>query len=131
MTWTFSKTATLASLMDRCTEPYVLTTHTITFALFGEQAGGEYVLWSVRETTRGNGIVLPRWIGCDVIDHSSTGELGVKHLDESMAPNYYDCPLRFLDMAPPAGSIGERWRRMVRLYHANPPHGSIELIPPR
>ncbi len=46
---------------------------------------------------------------------SSGGKWGYKAMDESMAPYYYSCPLRYLDMAK---ELSPGWREKVRAHHA-------------
>ena len=44
---------------------------------------------------------------------------GYKDMDETMNPYYYNCPLKFLELAPHAhGQYSEEWRAGVRAYHA-------------
>ena len=80
------------------------------------------VLWSVSEVTaKTEGIhsdLAPgesmRYIRCDLLQRSG-GEWGYKAMDESMAPYYYSCPLRYLDMAK---ELSPGWREKVRAHHA-------------
>ncbi|HCF7142679.1 hypothetical protein ACEPUZ_13630 [Pseudomonas aeruginosa] len=80
------------------------------------------VLWSVTEVTAKAEGVHPdlapgesmRYIRCDLLQRSG-GEWGYKAMDESMAPYYYSCPLRYLDMAK---ELSPGWREKVRVYHA-------------
>ena len=80
------------------------------------------VLWSVSEVTAKATGVCPdlapgesiRFIRCDLLQRSG-GEWGYKAMDESMAPYYYSCPLRYLDMAK---ELSPGWREMVRAHHA-------------
>ncbi|EPK5023486.1 TPA: hypothetical protein SL686_004403 [Pseudomonas aeruginosa] len=80
------------------------------------------VLWSVSEVTAKATGVYPdlapgesiRFIRCDLLQRSG-GEWGYKAMDESMAPYYYSCPLRYLDMAK---ELSPGWREMVRAHHA-------------
>jgi len=80
------------------------------------------VLWSVTEVTAKTEGVHPdlapgesmRYIRCDLLQCSG-GEWGYKAMDESMAPYYYSCPLRYLDMAK---ELSPGWREKVRAYHA-------------
>ena len=79
------------------------------------------VLWSVSEVTAKATGVYPdlapgesiRFIRCDLLQRSG-GEWGYKAMDESMAPYYYSCPLRYLDMAK---ELSPGWREMVRAHH--------------
>ncbi|HBO3772371.1 hypothetical protein [Pseudomonas aeruginosa] len=80
------------------------------------------VLWSVTEVTAKTEGVHPdlapgesmRYIRCDLLQRSG-GEWGYKAIDESMAPYYYSCPLRYLDMAK---ELSPAWREKVRAHHA-------------
>lgn len=80
------------------------------------------VLWSVSEVTAKTEGVHPglapgesmRYIRCDLLQRSG-GEWGYKAMDESMTPYYYNCPLRYLDMAK---ELSPGWREQVRAYHA-------------
>lgn len=80
------------------------------------------VLWSVSEVTAKTEGVHPdlapgesmRYIRCDLLQRSG-GEWGYKTMDESMAPYYYSCPLRYLDMAK---ELSPGWREKVRAHHA-------------
>ncbi|HCF6146640.1 hypothetical protein [Pseudomonas aeruginosa] len=80
------------------------------------------VLWSVSEVTAKTEGVHPdlapgesmRYIRCDLLQRSD-GEWGYKAMDESMAPYYYSCPLRYLDMAR---ELSPAWREKVRAHHA-------------
>lgn len=80
------------------------------------------VLWSVTEVTAKATGVYPdlapgesmRFIRCDLLQRSG-GEWGYKAMDESMAPYYYSCPLRYLGMAK---ELSPGWREKVRAHHA-------------
>ncbi|HHW1804892.1 TPA: hypothetical protein ACUT6U_000987 [Pseudomonas aeruginosa] len=80
------------------------------------------VLWSVSEVTAKTTGVHPdlvpgesmRYIRCDLLQRRG-GEWGYKAMDESMAPYYYSCPLRYLDMAK---ELSSEWREKVRAHHA-------------
>lgn len=79
------------------------------------------VLWSVAEVTAKTEGVHPdlapgdsmHYIRCDLLQRSG-GEWGYKAMDESAAPYYYSCPLRYLDMAKP---LSPEWHEKVRAYH--------------
>ncbi|GLU40453.1 hypothetical protein [Pseudomonas sp. NBRC 100443] len=80
------------------------------------------VLWSVTEITAKTEGVHPdlapgesvRYIRCDLLQRRG-GEWGYKAMDESMAPYYYSCPLRYLDLAK---ELSPAWREKVRAHHA-------------
>ena len=76
-------------------------------------------LWSVIKVSRppsGGGHKRKEdiFIGLDLLQKSD-GCWGHKPLSEDMEPYYYNCPLKFLDLAPVAC---ERWRSGVREFHA-------------
>lgn len=71
-------------------------------------------LWLVIEKT-GNGSPV-RFIALRLLEYAKEYKgYGYKPMDESVHPYYYDCPLKFLDMAPPSN---EEWRKIVREHHA-------------
>ncbi len=53
-------------------------------------------------------------IGCTLLERSS-GWWGYKAMKEEGHPFYYNCPLRYLKMAPEQSPA---WREGVRTYHA-------------
>ncbi|PWU26585.1 hypothetical protein DK254_28940 [Pseudomonas sp. RW407] len=89
------------------------------------------VLWSVSEVTAKNEGVHPdlapgesmRYIRCDLLQRSG-GEWGYKAMDESMAPYYYSCPLRYLDLAK---ELSPTWREKVRAHHARRRQSAIAM----
>jgi len=86
------------------------------------------VLWSVSEVTAKAAGVHPslapgeslRYIRCDLLQRSG-GSWGYKAMDESMAPYYYTCPLRYLEMTP---TLSAPWREKVQAYHARRHHSA-------
>lgn len=69
-------------------------------------------LWFLAER---NGI---RWIGLTLIE-SSGRDVAVKHMDESVGPYYYDCPLSYLrNASAPQGDYAGPWREKVLAFHA-------------
>ena len=90
------------------------------------------VLWSVTEVTAKTEGTHPdlkpgesmRYIRCDLLQRSG-GELGYKAMDESMAPYYYSCPLRYLDMAKELSPI---WREKVRAHHAQRRQSATAMV---
>ncbi|WP_407733136.1 hypothetical protein [Pseudomonas citronellolis] len=93
------------------------------------------VLWSVSEVTAKAAGVHPslapgeslRYIRCDLLQRSG-GSWGYKAMDESMAPYYYTCPLRYLDMTP---TLSAPWREKVQAYHARRHHSAAFPHPAR
>jgi hypothetical protein len=72
-------------------------------------------LWRVLESTKGEDGTFRRFIAFDLLEKHG-GEWSYKDMDESMHPYYYDCPIRFLDMAP---VTSQEWRDKVYQYHAD------------
>ncbi|MBB1606112.1 MULTISPECIES: hypothetical protein [unclassified Pseudomonas] len=118
MGWLFSS-RTRAELIRDLTQPEDQArarVHVIAHTLRGN------VLWSVTEVTAKTEGVHPdlapgesmRYIRCDLLQRRG-GEWGYKAMDESMAPYYYSCPLRYLDMAK---ELSPGWREKVRAHHA-------------
>lgn len=59
------------------------------------------------------------WIGLDLMAGGGrTGGWGYKSMDESCGPNYYDCPISYLDKANAPVGYAEAWRAEVRKQHA-------------
>ncbi len=84
-------------------------------------------LWAVFErilTEKATGKVLDsqRYVMLFLLakDPSCDG-YGYKDIDESMGPNYYDCPMNYIEMSPLPKNIGEmdfriKWREGVKEY---------------
>lgn len=71
-----------------------------------------WTVWHVKKTK--NGVTTEeKYIGCDLIENG-----GYKDMCEVMGPYYYDCPMKFLDMAPVAN---QAWRDKVLLFHLDAP----------
>jgi len=66
------------------------------------------IRWETREVELGNVII------CVVLYESVSDSWSYKEIYECEEPFYYNCPLRFLDIAPVSS---EYWRRCVRNYH--------------
>ncbi len=74
-------------------------------------------LWSVWDVADTTGNHQERYIRCDLL--AKHGDWGYKDMTESMGPNYYSCPLAYLDMTPePKSEYAKGWREKVRAYHA-------------
>ena len=55
-----------------------------------------------------------KWIGVYLLQRSDIG-WGYKPMDETMGPNYYDCPVSYLDAADePANDYAKEWREACR-----------------
>lgn len=81
------------------------------------------VLWSIWERTfekDGERVRPPhRWIGCDLMQYRHEVGWGYKFLDDETHPDYYSCPLSYLDAVPIEVYRGhEAWREGVRRFHA-------------
>lgn len=61
-----------------------------------------------------------RFIEFVKVEKSRDRHFYMKAISEAMGPYYFDCPLRFLDLAPTTGVSGSGfdWREQVRQYHA-------------
>lgn len=109
MGYLFTEGQTKRDLIAEITKPYQ-----------GSESGNDYrcldhtlkgsTLWSVWEVSDGS-----RFIRCDLLRSKRGFGWGYKAMDESWEPCYYDCPLRYLDMAE---SVKPEWRGKVRAYHA-------------
>ena len=84
------------------------------------------VLWTVRETVTYNKandevVETRRWIACDILRYDNKNKCwGYKDLDESVGPNYYSCPLSYLEgLSEPRNDYAKEWREDVRKYHAD------------
>ena len=65
------------------------------------------------------------FIALDLIQNYGKEEgWGYKDLDESVGPNYYNCPVKYLDMQPRVDD--PLWREAVMAYHAK---RNIQLRP--
>jgi hypothetical protein len=70
-------------------------------------------LWTLYEMGSGR-----RFVHFDLIEKRG-GDWGVKSMDESTGPLYYDCPLALLDGASaPSNEHAKAWREKVRDLHA-------------
>lgn len=67
---------------------------------------GKY--WQVLEAKKTGERFIVLYL-CEYDRHSQ--DWGYKDICESMGPYYYDCPIKYLDMTPPAD---EHWREGVR-----------------
>jgi hypothetical protein len=61
-----------------------------------------------------------KWIGLDLLaGGGKESGWGHKSMDERSGPNYYDCPITYLDKASEPLGYAIEWRKAVRQYHAN------------
>lgn len=59
------------------------------------------------------------WIGLDLMQGGGrTMGWGYKNMDESCGPNYYDCPISYLDKASEPTGYAIAWRAEVCRQHA-------------
>jgi hypothetical protein len=80
-----------------------------------ELNGDGDTLWTVTKLTcKGSAEEPKTFITCFLLD-ASQGKWGYKDMDEGCGPYYYDCPLRFLDMAQ--HYTCEKRRNLVREWH--------------
>jgi hypothetical protein len=79
--------------------------------------GSDYAhqpLWTVWDLFK-HGEKVTRYIRCDLLSYGKEDGWGYKDMTESCGPNYYDCPLSFLNMTPGAK---QDWRDEVVKHHA-------------
>lgn len=111
MGWLFTEGQSRADLIHRLTEPWSndgTDAHCLHHTCVGN------VLWTVWEHRHADGSAK-RYIGCDLMRTQRSYGWGYKDMAESMHPYYYSCPLKYLELVPPAS---EAWREGVREYHA-------------
>jgi hypothetical protein len=110
MGWTYGW-ADKASLVKELTSPgHWPDGGLVTYSLRGNS------LWAVYEPSDGRRFILLYLLdGTRGAKPDDIYRWGYKDMDESMHPFYYNCPLKFLGMAPVAN---EEWREKVREYHA-------------
>jgi hypothetical protein len=59
------------------------------------------------------------WIGLDLLAGGGRESgWGSKAMDETVGPNYYDCPISYLDLASAPTGYAVAWREAVRKQHA-------------
>lgn len=76
-------------------------------------------LWAVWEVQYPDG-KSKRFVVCHLLKRDRDGNWGNKTMGESEHPYYYDCPLKFLKLAPdPKEFQSSEWRAMVMAYHAD------------
>lgn len=74
------------------------------------------VIWSVVELTNKDQQYSWRFITCYLLRSDRKYGWGYKEMEESMGPNHYSCPLKYLKMVPEANA-NANWREAVREYH--------------
>lgn len=63
---------------------------------------------------------VERYVTLQLIEPFGQGEYGHKHMDETVGPFYYDCPLEFLDeCTAPINDTAKDWRDKVRKHQDN------------
>ena len=119
MGWTFTKGVDKAAIVkeiltDRNAENDKGKWVVIDHSLIGNH------LWYVFDWTDKVAGKTERIIGLSLLESSKTGGWGHKDMSESAGPCYYDCPLKYLQMAPiPNSQYAQGWRDKVRAYHTN------------
>lgn len=89
-----------------------------------ERLQGEGVFRTLRHCCRGNVLYAlhesgktaetKKWIGVYLLQRFENG-WGYKDMDESMGPNYYLCPVSYLDEADePCNDYARQWRKDCR-----------------
>ena len=124
MGWTFGNVSKKSLIANRVREQHSADGTKTWTCLAHCYRGNAYrgVLWTVwvitEDATRD---VVTSYIGCDMLSYikSETWPWGYKDLCESSGPNYYSCPLSYLDMVPdPESEHSTKWREKVREHHA-------------
>lgn len=111
MGWLFIYGATKRDLIVKLTSPEENATRRwepLAHSLRGN------VLWAVVELTDKTDQSRKRFIACYLLRSSRSDGWGYKEMEESMGPNYYSCPLKYLEMVPEANAA---WREAVREHH--------------
>jgi len=92
---------------------------TITYCVRGN------VFWSVCQITRKDTGEVKKIILCNLMGSDNSYGWGYKDMDEGMGPNYYSCPLKYLDMVP---VVNVEWREIVKNYHGERHFYMTELV---
>jgi hypothetical protein len=112
MGWTFSEDFTPASIVRELET--VIAGATVLGSATTKPRPAERIHWQAIRAPQGNVVI------CCALIRQEDGEWGYKLMDESMGPNYYDCPMQLLNMAtePTPGTYAAEWRAKVRAHHA-------------
>ena len=68
-----------------------------------------------------------KWIGLVLIRSVGKGQIGVKHMDESVGPCYYNCPVSWLQECSEPVCHAAQWREQVR-QRANQVHADTRRL---
>lgn len=108
MGWDFADHWTCkADVISEVTDPHRWGRPSKVLAIKNVRAGA----WVVWEIEKPDG-TADRFIECILVERKR-GSYGYKTMDEGMHPYYYDCPIKFLTLAPVAS---EAWRAEVRAH---------------
>ena len=119
MGWTFTKGADKAAIVkeiltDRNAENDKGKWVVIDHSLIGQH------LWYVMDWTDKVAGKTERIICLSLLQSEKGYGWGNKDMSESSGPYCYDCPLKYLQMAPiPNSQYAQGWRDKVRAYHTN------------
>ena len=74
-------------------------------------------LWAIQEGKKQDGTTV-KFIALYLLrgNKNSRDGWGYKDLDETAGPNYYNCPLAYLDEVEDPGYYATDWRKQVRQY---------------
>lgn len=111
MGWLFSQGSTKSDVIQKLIkseENEARRWETLTHSTRGN------VLWAVVELTYKEEQRSKRFIACYLLRSDKGYGWGYKDMEESMGPNYYSCPLKYLEMVPEANAA---WREAVREHH--------------
>jgi hypothetical protein len=104
MGWTFIQGATKQKVIEELNGPGHWGA---SFQVLDYTVKGNTIWQVVRNVKEGRTFIV-----CALLEVDSYG-WGYKTMSESMHPYYYDCPLKYLDMAPPEC---QEWRAKVRAF---------------
>jgi hypothetical protein len=121
MGWSFTRGADKAGVIKKILSDMTSENDKGKWAVIDHSLIGQH-LWYVIDWT--NKTVNPpkteRIISLSLLQGDKTYGWGHKDMSESCGPCYYDCPLKYLDMAPiPDSQYAQGWRDKVRAYHTN------------
>lgn len=114
MGWTFTYGATRRQVIDELVPTERVGEDGRIFRTLRHCCRGN-VLYTLHES--GMPGATRKWIGVYLLQRDRDGSWGYKDMDESMGPNYYTCPVNYLDEADdPVNEFATNWRAKVRTF---------------
>lgn len=111
MGWLFTEDATRADTIEHLTKEQI--TETREFRTLRKCFRGN-TMYALHEVGPRGG-PLKKFICVYLLQRSKGFGWGYKDIEESMGPNYYDCPVSYLDEAgEPSTQFAKEWRAEVR-----------------